>query len=197
MVTSSRSATVLALALLVVLAGCSGGSTGGSGDSGNGDSLEQSVASDAGGGGDRASKNAPKTVRTGPNAQARRALIRTGHVRLEVTDYDSSRTNLTQAVTKYGGYVSDSVERVHRRDNTTWTSGRIVFRVPSENFSTFFKQVKKEGDVLQSNTNTTDVTERIVDLEARLKNLRAQRDRLRKLYNRANDTESVLASSPR
>lgn len=199
MATINRAATVFVLALLVVLAGCSGGFSGGGDANGDGSSMDQTGAKSGrgGGDGDRAAENAIETARTAPNAQGRRALIRTGHARLEVASYDDARSNLTQAVTKRGGYVSDSVERVHRVENTTWTSGRIVFRVPAENFSAFFERVKEEGEVLQSSTNTTDVTDRIVDLEARLKNLRAQRDRLRKLYNRANDTESVLAVGKR
>jgi hypothetical protein len=180
--------TVFALVLLVVLAGCSGGGMSGGGDSGG-----KPAASSAGGNSDRAAKNKTETVPTELNAQAQRVLIRTGNVRLQITDYDTSRKNLTRAVKEQGGYVSDSSERVHRGGNTTWTSGQIVFRVPAENFSAFFKRVKEEGEVQQSNTNTTDVTDRVVDLEARLKNLRTQRDRLRKLYNQANDTESVLA----
>jgi predicted phage tail protein len=180
--------TVFALVLLVVLAGCSGGLM-----SGNGDSGGEPAASSAGGSSDRAARNKVETTHTELNTQAQRALIRMGYVRLQIADYDTSRKNLTRAVKERGGYVSDSSERVHRVDNTTWTSGRIVFRVPAENFSMFFKRVKEEGEVQQSHTNTTDVTDRVVDLEARLKNLRAQRDRLRKLYNQANDTESILA----
>jgi hypothetical protein len=187
MITINRTIPVFALVFLVVLSGCSGGLL-----SGSADSQERPAASGAGGG-NRAAKSVAEATRAEPNAQAQRALIRTGHVRLKVTNYITSRSNLTRAVREQGGYVSDSSERVHRKDNTTWTSGRIVFRVPAENFSAFFERVKKEGEVLQSNTNTTDVTDRVVDLEARLKNLRKQRDRLRKLYGRANDTESVLA----
>jgi hypothetical protein len=188
MVTINRSVTVFALVFLVALAGCSGGLMSDGGDGGGKPAASSAVDSN-----DRAAKNKAETTRTEINAQAQRALIRTGYVRLKVANYDNSRINLTQAVKERGGYVSDSSERVHRVDNTTWTSGRIVFRVPAENFSVFFQRMKKEGKVQQSNTNTTDVTDRVVDLEARLKNLRGQRDRLRKLYNQANDTESVLA----
>jgi predicted phage tail protein len=188
MVTIDRSMTVFALVFLILLAGCSGGLMSGGGDGGG-----KPAASSAGDSSDRAAKNKAETTSTELNAQAQRALIRTGHVRLEITDYDNSRKNLTRAVREQRGYVSDSSEQSHQVSNTTWTSGRIVFRVPVENFSVFFQRVKKEGEVQQSNTNTTDVTDRVVDLEARLKNLRAQRDRLRKLYNQANDTKSVLA----
>jgi hypothetical protein len=47
--------------------------------------------------------------------------------------------------------------------------------------------------VVESSTSTQDVTEQVVDLQARLENLRAERERLRELYQRANDTEDVLA----
>jgi hypothetical protein len=192
----------LLLTLLVVTAGCSAGSnTGASGGADGGEaSYDQATAASGGGGdggsgtgGDEAAQAEDASTASQSGSVARRELIRTGEVRLRVDDFDAAEANLTAAVEARGGYVSDTSQEVRGYDNRTWTAGRLVLRVPNENFSAFFEQVKAEGEVQHSETGTEDVTDRVVDLEARLTNLRAERDRLRTLYDRANETEDVLA----
>lgn len=121
------------------------------------------------------------------------ALIRTGTVTVEVDDYAAARSNLTAAVRAQGGFVSDATQEIHRRGNRTWTTGTVVYRVPSENFAAFVERAKGVGEVQASTTETEDVTDQLVDIEARLTNLRNERDRLRTLYDEANTTEDVLA----
>jgi len=193
MVRRSRLVTAL-LVTLVLLAGCNG-AAGGADAGGGGDSASlaeseaadaQTRAADSGGeGGDGGGAAA--------TAATSRSIIRTGTVELRVDDFESSRSNLTALVESRGGYVSESAQQVHDRDDGSWTTGRVVLRVPAENFSTTMTVVEDEGRVLESRTSTRDVTDQVVDLQARLENLRAERERLRTLYQRANDTEDVLA----
>jgi uncharacterized small protein (DUF1192 family) len=182
----------VALALLLVLAGCSGG--------GGSDAMEATA------GGGPAEEDAEKQSASsgGPNADEERAdgsadfqasdraLIRTGTVEVRVEDYDAARQNLSRETRRLGGFVSDSSERVHTRGNQTWTTGKIVLRVPKDNFSTLVSQAKRTGEVEEASTETQDVTKQLVDIEARLNNLKAQREKLRDLYEEANDTENVL-----
>jgi cell division septum initiation protein DivIVA len=200
-----RPVTVL-LVLLVLLAGC-GGSAGGaevSGGGGGADSatvaeanVEAERAADAGsgdGGGDGGDGGDASSYAQREGADATgRSIIRTGQVRLRVENFEAARANLTEAVESRGGYVSDSTQQVHDRGEESWTSGRVVLRVPAEDFTDAMNAVENEGRVLESSTSTRDVTEQVVDLQARLDNLRAERERLRELYQRANDTEDVLA----
>jgi hypothetical protein len=183
------------LVVLVLLAGCGGSAGGADGGGGAGsESVAETAveaeraadAGDGGGGGDGAAQ-ADGTAATD------RSIIRTGEVRVRVENYETARTNLTAAVEARGGYVSDSTRRVNDRGGASWTAGRVVLRVPAENFSDAMTAVESEGRVLESSTSTRDVTDQVVDLQARLDNLRAERERLRELYQRANDTEDVLA----
>jgi hypothetical protein len=57
--------------------------------------------------------------------------------------------------------------------------------------------VNDSGTVVSAQQNVEDVTDQVVDLEARLRTLRAERDRLRELYQEANSTEEVLAVEER
>jgi hypothetical protein len=124
---------------------------------------------------------------------ADRSIIRTGEVRLRVQNYGDARSNLTALTEARGGYVGESTKEVNERDGASWTTGRLVLRIPAENFSATMTAIEGEGDVLHSQTSTQDVTEQVVDLQARLENLRAERERLRALYEQANTTEDVLA----
>lgn len=198
-----RTITVAAVAVLLVLAGCSGGAdTAGGGSGGDGGSAAlEATAADGGGGGAGADAARPveadgdASAGSGPSPQVTadgRIEVRTGTVRLEVDSYGAVRRNLTRAVERRGGYVSDTTQRNRQHGNETRTSGRVVLRVPKENFSGLVDAAKSEGEVLEATTETEDVTDRVVDLRARLDNLRAERDRLRTLYEEANDTETVL-----
>jgi hypothetical protein len=194
----------LLIALLIVLAGCSGAGGGtqlsGGGD-GGGQNLDYAattnpeVAGDAdggsGGGGDAG--GAGDDV---PQIESR-AIIRTGHVVLEVDDFDRSTRNLSRTTERHGGFVGDTHEENHRVDNETYTTGRIVLRVPQENYSALMADIQAEGIVEQTSNETEDVSEQLVDIEARLGNLRAERDRLRELYRQANETEDVIAVEKR
>ncbi|MFB6096600.1 MAG: DUF4349 domain-containing protein [Haloferacaceae archaeon] len=190
----TRTLAVVGIALLVVLAGCGGSgsapvSSGGSGapSAGGGggapDKATGAPTNDAGGGSSDGGGSGEMVVE---------ARIRTGEMTLRVEDYDAARSKLSTLAESHGGYVSDSGEQTHSRANATWTTGHLVLRVPSEDFSTVFEAAKRRGAVVSSSTSSTVVTDQLVDIEARLSNLRAQRARLRALYDRANDTEAIL-----
>ncbi|MFB6169516.1 MAG: DUF4349 domain-containing protein [Haloarculaceae archaeon] len=198
---SNRTAAVLGLVVLVALAGCAIGGTG-SGSGGDGGRAPSVGASGAGGGSDaggeqKRAEDTGGSSGVGGGAAAGlpggRAIVRTGKVELAVDGYDPARRSVVETARAHGGYVASSDESVHRAGNRTWTTGHVTLRVPSENFSAVFGSVKGTGEVRSSTTDTTDVTDKLVDLRARLSNLRAQRDRLRTLYRRANETEDVLA----
>lgn len=203
---SRRTLVTVAMLGLVVLAGCSGAGGGdGGGDVGlssGGDGAATAApeatgaAGGSGDGGREADAEATPAAQSAEfetgTVQSRRSLIRTGHVRLEVSEYDATQSELASMARGHGGFVAASSETQHRRGNRTWTTGRLVIRVPSESFQPAFESVKSSGTVLNAESQTTDVSDQLVDLEARLRNLRAQRDRLRTLYEQANDTDATL-----
>ena len=199
-----RFLTALVVAL-VLLAGCAG--AGDSEDSGEPDSVELADQSggDAGDGGDGGA-GAERPEQSGGDAGApgevnaavqERAIIRTGTVRLEVENATTSRETLQTRARELGGYTAGSELTRHRRNNATWKEGYLVVRVPSENFSAMLDGASAQGVVRSENTETEDVTDQLVDLNARLENLRVERDQLRRIYNRSNSTEDVLAVQER
>ena len=205
---SKRTLSVVALVAVVVLAGCGGAGSagGGGGDAGTGAGYEQAEGGDA----DRSEATGTPTREPAVEADTAgsggdaadggdgqpaddRSIIRTGTIVVEVDDFASARSNLTTTVRGYGGYVSDSREDRREIDNNTWTRGSVVVRVPSENFDALVADARALGRVESVETNSRDVSDQLVDIEARLENLHAERDQLRTLYRQANTTDDVLA----
>ena len=198
-----RTLAVVGLALLLALAGCSGfgGTQSGAPDTntGNGDG---DVERDAGGNGNGAAGGNANAAEEGgavlesnaaQPAIRERQRIRTGEIRLRVNDTEGTAEAVRSLASEPGGFVSASNVEVHERHNETWRTARIVIRVPSEDFVATVAEIETLGEVRNAQTNTEDVTDQLVDVEARLENLRAERDRLRALYEQANETEDVLA----
>lgn len=183
--------------ILLVTAGCASSLDGGAEV---GQSADQNGKASGGGAGDGgAATEAPGADdgAEGTPGGGDRKLVRTAELTMRVDSFESARTNLTTAVRANGGYVGDATMRTEEYDNETYTEGTLVLRVPVENYSTFLEIVGGEGTVLTSSESVDDVTREYVDLEARLANLGRQRDRLRDLYDQANDTEEVLAVEAR
>ena len=122
-----------------------------------------------------------------------RQLIRTGTLELTVDDADEAESEIRSLTSERGGYIAGSEREVHTRENDSWVVAQFRLRVPAEEFDTTFEDLQTHGDVESASTDTEDVTEQLTDIEARLENLRAERDRLRDLFEDANETEDVLA----
>ncbi|WP_435194470.1 DUF4349 domain-containing protein [Natronomonas sp. EA1] len=194
---SHRLLGAVAVVALVVLAGCSGGGLGASSNGGGGADLTAG-GSDGGRAVDAAAEERERSANADTTAlQAQRAIIRTGQVSLTVDSFTETSDRIASLARSSGGFVASSSRTTHSRDNETWTTGRLVIRVPSDEFQSAFTEIQTMGTVESAESDTTDVTDQLVDLNARLENLRAERDRLRTLYENANETEDVLAVSER
>lgn len=186
------------VALLVVTAGCSG-----VGDSGSGAAPQEGAAEGdySGADGDAGQEQAESSDGASDAAngddltgsRTDRAEIRTGEVDLVVDEYGTANDRVREVAGTYDGFITDSNRRTAERYNESWTRGHVTIRVPTEHFDAAFRDVQEVGTVRQASRNSKDVTDQLVDIEARLRNLRAERDRLRTLYEEANETEDVLA----
>ena len=199
-----RTYAVVAVVLLVALAGCSGFGGTESGDAGDGAGANGDVATAAGDAGSGAGGDGANALDAGgddagdaSDAQRlqtrQRQTIRTGEIRLRVNDTERASERIRRLAAERGGFVSDSSQEVEEQYNETRRTGTMTVRVPSEEFDATVAEIESLGEVRSVDTRSEDVTDQLVDIEARLENLRAERDRLRELYDGANDTEDVLA----
>ena len=116
-------------------------------------------------------------------------VVRNGTFSLEVADVEASLTELTGIVKSQGGYVSSS----YRYADTSTPYLTVTFRVPAASFDAAVLALRAEGTVLSEQISTYEVTMQLVDLEARLRNLRASETALLELMTQATTVADVLA----
>jgi Domain of unknown function (DUF4349) len=85
-----------------------------------------------------------------------------------------------------GGYVSYRTNYNHNTDI------ELEVRVPAQSFDFALKQIRALGSVVSESDNTQDVSLRVVDLGARLKNLEAQRNTLVSLFAKAKTVADTI-----
>jgi hypothetical protein len=107
-------------------------------------------------------------------------LIYTAQFTMSVFEVTASLGQIEELAREIGGFLS-------RRDNSS-----ITIRVPVAMFDRAIKRIEKLGDVLNRNVTAQDVTEEFRDLEVRLRNARAVRDRLEQLLAKANKVEESV-----
>lgn len=118
--------------------------------------------------------------------ESARKLIRQAEQELEVDDVASAVGAATRLVEDQGGYVENSAVRNEGRAD-------LVLRVPAKELETTMDMLAALGDESRRFIRVDDVTEQYIDLEARLKNTIALRDRLRVLLDKANTVSEVLS----
>ena len=108
---------------------------------------------------------------------------------IEVADVEASLTKLTGVVKSQGGYVSGS----YRYTDASTPYLTVTFRVPAASFDAAVLALREEGTLLSEQISTYEVTMQLVDLEARLRNLRASETALLELMTQATTVSDVLA----
>ncbi|WP_418282650.1 DUF4349 domain-containing protein [Halorubrum sp. DTA98] len=195
---TKRVLVVVAVAAMLVLAGCTGaddaGDTAGGdgaieGDASPDDAADRSTTFE---GDDVDADIADGDVDPAALA-AEQQLIRTGQLRLTVDEFGESDAAVRAVASERGGFVSEATRETTDRHGEEYTVGTLVLRVPSSEFDAAMADVEAVGDVESASTESEDVSDQLTDIDARLENLRAERDRLRELYDDANETADVLA----
>jgi hypothetical protein len=176
-------ATILVASVLLVLAlvACSGAS-----------SAPANVDTDAGkpvaGVPAPAATAAPNT--DGGAAAPGALIVRTGTLELQVRDVSAVVVQARDLVVSLGGYVAGS-EETNQGDKHVAT---ITYRVPVDKWQDAVTGLRGLADlVVHESTQAEEVTAQVVDLNARLDNLRASESSLREIAARAGTITDVLA----
>ena len=110
---------------------------------------------------------------------------------MHVANLDEARDKLDALLAEVKGYVAKSDES-GRSGGTR--AGTWKVRVPVGAFHDFLARVQGFGELINKTSDAQDVTEEYVDLEARLKNLKAEEVVLNKLLQeKAQSTADLLA----
>ncbi len=174
---------VLALALAMISGlGVAGGSSSldGGVDSYYPDGKESGVGGVAPEFGDTASTN---------RGDGTSDVVRYGNLSLEVNDVDDALGRVTTIIDSAGGYISSS----SRSGEGEYLYLSVTLRVPAAEFSAVMASLRSEGEVLYEDIYSYEVTMQVLDLEARLENLRASESAFLKLLDRAETVADVVA----
>jgi hypothetical protein len=106
-------------------------------------------------------------------------LVYTAHVTMAVYQVANALDAIESVARGFGGYLAS-------RNDT-----QIQIRIPRARFDEALKRVEASGDVVHREVSAQDVTDAYVDIEARLKNARAVRDRLQALLEKAAVKEAI------
>lgn len=124
-----------------------------------------------------------------PEQGVMRKEIKTGTLALVVDDVFSSVEKVLGFVKTQNGFVVSS----YISKDTRFPSASVSLRVPAANFDLSMTDLKKFGEVKSVQVQGQDVTEQYVDLEARLKNLRATEGQFSEIMKKAQKIEEILA----
>lgn len=133
----------------------------------------------------QASRPAPagaaQPAQVASDAHAGPLLIYEAELHMAVYKVESVQEQAIVAVRELGGYLSEHTDRT-----------RLVLRVPAAQFDKLVARIEALGEVSHRFVRALDVTAQFRDLEMRLRNAEAVRDRLLKLLDKAPDVPQSL-----
>jgi hypothetical protein len=117
-------------------------------------------------------------------------IIKNGELRLRVEDASETMDSVHSIVSGKSGFVeSSSISDSGEGPRT----GRMTLRVPVESFEGIIEELKGLASlVLHESTSGQDVTTEFIDLEANLRNARAEEESYRAILDRSGSIEEVL-----
>ena len=115
-----------------------------------------------------------------------RIIIRTVDMQLTVPDVAAAVDNVAALAGRSGGWVVSS-------DRSARHGGRISIRVPADSLDSAIQQLRELALQVESEISASqDVTDEYVDIQSRLKGLRATEERLLEIMQQADDVEDAL-----
>lgn len=141
---------------------------------------ESAVATDAGGGG----------LNAGARPTDGEKLIENLYYEIETLQFDSSVEQIQSLYESLGGYVQES--SVEGLSGQGLRSAHYVLRIPQEQASQLKERATGLGNVLRVDSSVQNVTDEYYDMEARLKSLRTQEERLLELLEQSGSLEDIV-----
>jgi hypothetical protein len=118
-----------------------------------------------------------------------RMIVHSGNMSLVVESVSEAMQAITQLAAGYNGYVVSSSVYGEEDEMRGW----ISIRVPDESFEPALSEMRELAvRVEEESTDSQDVTEEYIDLEARLANAEATEQQYLALLDKAEDVEDIL-----
>ena len=138
--------------------------------------------------GTQSSAPAPKTA-TDQQAATDRKIIFNASLSLDVIDAEKALNDCEILVAKYGGFVAQS----SLQKSDTQVLATAVLRVPAARVTELMNGLAGLGTITSRNSGSDDVTSQYIDIQARLKVLRAEEVQLVGFLKKATNIKDMLA----
>jgi hypothetical protein len=186
-------ALLVPLVLALAVAACNSGNSdnaasGGTG--GGGDVAEGSAEASPGGGGSKASDRA---VSSSAVPQVGPQVVKTASLRLGIAhgSFEDKVGEAHAVADSYAGFVVESF--ASQGSGKRIAEGSLVLRIPAESYDSALARLRELGKVESLEESGQDVSKEFVDLNARIRQLRAVEAQLLELLQRADDVPAALA----
>ena len=164
------------------------GSSIGSGSGGSAIGRDPASGSGGGSGSDSGSGSGGKVAAAAPLAPTL-LIVRTGTLELQIADLATAITAADAAVTRAGGYVDGSNRTAERGS----AEASVTYRIPSAAWDATLAEIRgTAGKVQSEQIRTEEVSGQVVDLGARMANLRATEAALQAIMVKAARISDVL-----
>jgi hypothetical protein len=122
-----------------------------------------------------------------------RLIIKNAELRLLVADTDVAIDRVTQITADTGGYIISARVRYDKWMGENYKYASITLGVPVDQFELAMRRLRNMAvRVMDESASGQDVTDEYVDLQSRLGNLKATRDRIREFLDQAQTVEESL-----
>ncbi len=116
-------------------------------------------------------------------------VIQTADLSVTVPSAREALIAARRIATGLGGFVESSS---HSQQQQGLPYAHLGMRVPAKQFETALDQLGALGEVVTLNTSGQDVTEQVVDVQARIKTMKAEEEQYRLILSRANKIGEIL-----
>ena len=115
-------------------------------------------------------------------------IIRNGSMQLEVADVPKALASARSSILGVGGYIGAS-QQYQDGDDVVAT---VEYRIPVDRWEDALDALRRLGSEVGEQTDSADVTSQIVDLDARIRNLRASETALVGYLEKATTIDDML-----
>ncbi len=180
----------LVLALTVAACNSAGSESTAGSTGGGGDVAQGSAEASPGGGGSKASDG---PVSSSAIPQVGPQIVKTASLRLGIANgsFDDKVGEAHGVADSFGGFVVESF--ASQGSGKRIAEGSLVLRIPAESYDSALSRLRGLGKVESLEESGQDVSKEFVDLNARIRQLRAVEAQLLELLQRADDVPAALA----
>jgi len=120
-------------------------------------------------------------------------IVRTGSLELTVADTDKALVAGRDAIRAMGGYIGASQQQ-RNKDSIV---AMVTYRIPAARWEDALDAIRRLGTEVAEKTDATEVTGQLIDLDARIRNLKASETALVGYAANAPKTSDLLAIESR